>query len=313
MNQNFAIMTDTTAEISSSLQQRFHIDEVLRAHIITPDGEDHLSDNDWILYPNPDDFYRELSSDKKLEFATSPCNPDEIKEAVRKYFKAGRDVMFLSLSSALSGTYNFALTAKKEIEEEYPDRKFVVIDTQRYSLAIALLCMEAAKLRDEGKSIEEVEAQVHSIKNTLHEAGPMDDLFFLARKGRVAKGAAFMGTLVGVKPIGDFDKEGKTKVFAKAVGLKKAIYASVEYAKRTIVNPEEQIIFVAHTNRKKEATLLKEAIEREIKPKETILVECGPSIGINVGPGLYASFYFGKEISEGCVEEEKIMKEILGK
>jgi hypothetical protein len=51
----------------------------------------------------------------------------------------------------------------------------------------------------------------------------MDDLFFLARKGRVAKGAAFMGTLVGVKPIGDFDREGKTKVFAKAVGLKKAI------------------------------------------------------------------------------------------
>ncbi|MBQ4254496.1 MAG: DegV family protein [Bacilli bacterium] len=313
MNHSFAIMTDTTAEISTKLQERFHIDEVLHAHINTPDKGDCISDNDWILYPNPNEFYRQLSGDKKLEFSTSPCNPDEIKTAVRKYFDKGIDVLYLSLSSALSGTYDFAVQAKKELLEEYPGRKLIVVDTYRYSLAIALLCIKAAEKREEGKTIEEVEAYIHEIKNTLHEAGPMDDLFFLARKGRVAKGAAFMGTLVGVKPIGDFDREGKTKVFAKAVGLKKAIEVCTEYVKRTIVNPEEQIIFVAHTDREKPANLLKDAIMKEIKPKEIILVECGPSIGINVGPGLYAAFYFGKEISEGNVEEEKIMKEIMGK
>ncbi len=310
---SFAILTDTTAEISSSLRERFHIDEVLQGHVHLPDGRDCLSDNDWQLFTDPDDFYSQLSADKQMRFATAPCSPEEVKLAVTKYFKQGRDVMFLALSSALSGTYDFLLMAKKDLEEEFPERKFVVIDTQRYSLAIALLCIKAAEKRDAGASIEETEAYIHSIKNTLHEAGPMDDLFFLARKGRVAKGAAFMGTLVGVKPIGDFDKQGKTKVFAKAIGLKKAIDASVEYVRRTIVHPEEQIIFVAHTDRLKAATLLKEKIEKEIQPKETILVECGPSIGVNVGPGLYAAFYFGKEISEGCVEEEAIMKEILGK
>ena len=311
--KQFAILTDTTAEISSSLQVRFGIDTVVPGHIHTPEGKDCLSDNDWILYKDSQDFYKQLSSDKKLEFATSPASPEELKQAVRPYFEEGRDAMFLALSSALSGTYDFALMAKKELEAEFPKRKFIVIDTQRYSLAIALLCFKAAEKRDQGASIEETAKYIESIKNTLHEAGPMDDLFFLARKVRVAKGAAFMGTLVGVKPIGDFDREGKTKVFAKAIGLKKAIDASVEYVKRTIVNPKDQIIFIAHTDRLKPATLLKERIEKEIAPKETILVECGPSIGINVGPGLYAAFYFGKEISEGCVEEEAIMKEILGK
>ena len=309
---SFAILTDTTAEVSSAIRERFHIDEVLRAHLTLPDGRDVLSDNDWELFTDPDEFYRQLS-DKKLEFATSPCNADEIKLSVRKYFRQGRDVMFLALSSALSGTYDFALMAKKDLEAEFPGRKFVVIDTQRYSLAIALLCIKAAEKRDQGAGIDEVAEYVESIKNTLHEAGPMDDLFFLARKGRVAKGAAFMGTLVGVKPIGDFDRNGKTKVFAKAIGLKKAIEASASYVKATIVNPEEQILFVAHTHRAKEAELLRKKVEETVHPKEIIVVECGPSIGINVGPGLYACFYFGKEISEGCVEEEAIMKEIMGK
>ncbi len=309
---SFVILTDTCAELSSALQTRFHIDEVLHAHVHLPDGSDCLSDNDWQLFNDPNDFYKQLS-DKKLEFATAPCSPEEIKLAVEKYFKKGQDAMFLSLSSALSGTYDFALMAKKELEAEYPERKFVVIDTQRYSLAIALLCIKAAEKRDAGASIEETEEYLHSIKNTLHEAGPMDDLFFLARKGRVAKGAAFMGTLVGVKPIGDFNTNGLTKVFAKAIGLKKAIEASAEYVKRTIVDPQEQILFVAHTHRQKEAELLKKRVEELVHPKEIILVECGPSIGINVGPGLYATFYFGKEISQDCVEEEAIMKEIMGK
>ncbi len=312
MNHSFAIMVDTTAEVSSALQKRFGIDEVLRAHIGLPNGEDVLSDNDWLLFPDPDEFYRQLS-DKKLEFSTSPCNAEELKIAVRKYFDKGMDVMFLCLSSALSGTRDFALMAKKDLLEEYPDRTFAVVDTQRYSLAIALLAIKASEKRAEGKSIEEVAAYIDEVKNTLHEAGPMDDLFFLARKGRVAKSAALMGTLVGVKPIGDFDREGKTKVFAKAIGLKKAIYASVEYIKRTIINPEEQIIFIAHTNRAKNAELLMQAIQEQIHPKEIILVECGPSIAINVGPGLYAAFYFGKEVSENCVEEEAIMKEIMEK
>ena len=311
--KSFAIITDTTAEISSALQERFHIDEVLRAHVIFPGGRDCLSDNDWKLFPSGDELYKQLSSDKKLEFSTSPCSPEEIKLAVKKYFDEGRDVLFLSLSSALSGTCDFARMAQKDLERECPERKFVVLDTQRYSLAIALLCMKAAEKRDAGASLEETVAYIESIRNTLHEAGPMDDLFFLARKGRVAKGAAFMGTLVGVKPIGDFDQEGKTKVFAKAIGLKKAIEASAEYVRRTIVNPEEQILFVAHTHRAKEAELLKKRVEELVHPKEIILVECGPSIGVNVGPGLYACFYFGKEISPDCVEEEALMKEIMGK
>ena len=117
MDHSFAIMVDSTAEVSSALQKRFEIDEVLRAHIALPNGEDVLSDNDWILFPDPAEFHRQLA-DKKNTFSTSPCSPEEVKIAVRKYFDKGMDVMFLCLSSGLSGTVDFALMAKKELLAE---------------------------------------------------------------------------------------------------------------------------------------------------------------------------------------------------
>ena len=311
MNHDFVIFSDSTCEMNRELRERYSL-EVLPAHIITPEGKDCLSDNDWILYPDPKEFYRQLS-DKKLEFSTSPANAAEVKEYVKKCFEQGKDALFISLTSALSACYNFALMAKKELDAEYPDRKFLVVDSYRYSLAIGMLMIEASKKRAQGYSIEETAEYVESIKNTLHESGPMEDLFFLSRKGRVSKGAAFMGTLVGVKPMGDFDTQGRTTILTKAMGLKNALNYSIEYMKRTIVHPEEQTIFVAHTDREKNATLLAERIRSEVQPKEVIVVQCGPSIAINVGPGLYTAFYFGTPISEGCVEEQKIMNEITGK
>ena len=116
--------------------------------------------------------------------------------------------------------------------------------------------------------------------------------------------------MVGIKPMGDFNREGMTNVITKVMGLKKAIKVAVEYMKRTIENPEEQIIFIANTDREKCANMLKEAILKEIPVKEVIMITCGPSTGVNVGPGLYAAFYYGKEISEGNKEEIAIMKEI---
>ena len=308
----YVIITDTNCELNKELRARFHVDEVVRAHLVTNDGVDHLSDNDWELFGTPEEFYK-LLRDKKNTMSTAPASVEELKEVFKRHLEKEEDIIFIALSSALSGTYNFATMAKNEVLADYPKRKIEIIDTLRYSLAIALLTVDACRLRDEGKSFEETVQWLETNKHRLHEMGPMDDLFYLSRKGRVSFGAAFMGTMVGIKPMGDFSRTGLTNVLVKVIGIKKAIEVAVEYVKRTIIKPEEQIIFIAETDRLKNAEMLRDALMREVKPKEIILITCGPTSGINIGPGLASCFYYGEEISEGNEKELAIMKEITGK
>ena len=309
---SFVIITDTNCELNKELRERFGLDDMIPGHIVTPDGQDHLCDTDWILFKSPEEFYSQLR-DKKKTFSTSPASVEEFKICFKKHLEKGEDVIYLALSSALSGTYNFACMAKTELEQEGVKGNVYIVDTLRYSVAISLLVVKANELRKAGKSAKETFEWLEENKNKVHEMGPMDDLFFLSRKGRVSFGAAFMGTMVGVKPMGDFNNQGMTTVLTKVLGTKKMIETTVEYIKRTIVNPEEQIIFIANTDRRKNAELIKERLLQEIKVKEVIMVDCGPTSGTNIGPGLAVAFYFGNNVSEGNAEETKVMNAITGK
>lgn len=309
---NYIVLSDTNCELNESLRKRFGMTDFVPAHLITPDGKDHLTDLDWKLFPDKAAFYKQLSN-KKLEFGTSPASPAEFETKFEEYLKKGMDVIFVSLSKVLSGTYNFACMAKKELEAKYPERKIAIIDSMRFSVSVGMLTAKACEMCKEGKSFDETVSWLEENKNALHQMGPMDDLFFLARKGRVGASAAFMGTLVGVKPLGDFNMQGMTTVLAKVTGTKNAIETSVRYIAETIVNPQEQTIWIAHTDREKNALLLRKRIEEVIKPKEIIMLLCGPSTAVNVGPGLYAAYYFGKPISQDGKAEQAVMDKLTGK
>lgn len=312
MNNTYVVLSDTNCELNKELRERFGLEDFTRAHLITPDKVDHLADLDWELFPNKADFYKQLSN-KKLEFGTAPASPAELEEKFSVYLEKGLDVIFISLSKALSGTYNFALMAKKSLEEKYPGRHVAIIDSMRFSVSIGMLTAQACLMCKEGKSFEETVNWIEKNKNNIHQMGVMDDLFFLARKGRVKNAAALMGTLVGIKPLGDFNMEGMTTVLTKVSGTKNAIETSIKYIQATITNPEEQTIWIAHTDREKFANLLKQRIEEVIKPKGIIMLLCGPTTAINVGPGLYAAYYYGKPISKDGKEELETMNKILGK
>ena len=141
----------------------------------------------------------------------------------------------------------------------------------------------------------------------------MDDLMFLARAGRISNGKAFMGTIVGVNPIGEVDREGLTKVLCKVKGSKKALEVSLKYVQKTIVDPSNQIVLIANSNRKEKAKQFEEMIRNEINPKEIISVDVGLFCAPNIGPGLCAAYYLGEEKSEDLSKETAIFNEILGK
>jgi DegV family protein with EDD domain len=225
--------------------------------------------------------------------------------------KEGYGVLSMTISSGMSGTYNFAVKAKEMIMENYENAHIECIDSLRFGPGYGLMAIYASILRSEGKTLAEVKEFLETNKNRFHQMGWLDDLSFVAKKGRLSHAKAFMGKLIGIKPLGEFDYNGLTTVIAKAKGEKTAYQAMLSYIEQTIEKPEEQIIIVAHTNRRAQAEQYKRLLQEKFNPKAIYVNDVYPACGINVGPGLMAAYYIGKPISQGLEEEKKLISSIL--
>ena len=185
------------------------------------------------------------------------------------------------------------------------------MNSLRYSTAQGMLLSYASKLREEGKSCDEVADWLEENKQCFHQIGIMDDLFFLARTGRVNKAAAFMGSLVGVEPMADFSSNGLCTVIGKGKGKKKSLDAAVSYLQKLAINPKDQVLFLAHSLREKEAEYFKKVIEERVGPKEVIVSSVDMVCGANIGPGLVAVFFYGQKITEDLSAEKAVLADCL--
>ncbi|MCR4879391.1 MAG: DegV family protein [Bacilli bacterium] len=307
MSQKFAIMCDITSDITLDFQKKYDI-EVLYGHYTTPDGKEHPSVLDWKSVDR-DQFYKDLKKNPNA-YKTSPANVMETFLAYEKHIKLGEGVIAISISQSLSGTYAFMKQAKDQILEKYPDADIEVIDSMRFGPAVGLLAVYASNLRKEGKSFKEVVKWVEENKNHFHQTGWMDDLSFVAKKGRITHAKAFFGSLVGIKPVGEFDYNGMTTVIGKCKGEKEAYKVLIEYIKRHAINPEDNIFFIATSNRQAQAEVYKNLIKENINPKEIYVNDVYPNCGINIGPGLMAAYYYGKPISHDLKEETEVFNQI---
>lgn len=307
--KEFALITDSSCALTKDLRERFGIDGVMLGNVEYPDGHSEKADLDWERM-TPEQYFGSMAS-KKFIYKTSCCNIDEAYETMKPFAEKGQDLLIITISHALSGTYNVALQAAKRIEEEFPEVHARVIDSLRYSTALGMLLVEANKLREEGKSMEEVADWVEEHKSRFHQMGFMDDMFFLARTGRVSKAKAFMGTLVGVEPMAEIDATGLSTVIGKAKGKKKAIMATVEYTKQMIEEPEKHILFVCHSARPKEAELLRSELVKVFPTTEIVFNSVDQSSGANIGPGLVVCFFYGKPASTNLETEKEVLGKIL--
>ncbi len=309
MNEQFALVTDFGCALTEDLRARFGIDAYVNGNVTYPDGHTVKSDLDWKTM-TPEQYFNSFK-DKKFILKTSCPNIDEIEGLFLPFAKAGRDVLMVTISHGLSGTYNFALKAAENVMKQYPGVKINVVDSLRYSTAQGMLLSYASKLRNEGKSCDEVASWLEENKQCFHQIGIMDDLFFLSRTGRVNKAAAFMGTLVGVEPMADFSANGLCSVIGKGKGKKKSLDAAVSYLQKLAIDPENQVLFLAHSLREKEAEYFKAAIEEKVGPKEIILSSVDMVCGANIGPGLVAVFFYGERISDDLSKEKAVLAECL--
>ncbi|MCL2720022.1 MAG: DegV family EDD domain-containing protein [Treponema sp.] len=307
---SYAVFADIACDLSPELRTRFEVDGYLKGYLCTPEADDvegrlDLSDEEL------DNFYSSLKSNKN-GYKTAALSVDDVTSYFESFLQQGKDVLALCISSSLSATYNVMTCAQKALLEKYPERKIFIVDSRKYSVALGLLTVKACQFRAEGLSLEQNAQKLEKIKMTLHQMGPIDDLFWVASKGRISHAKAFFGTVAGIKPMGDFGPDGMVTVLTKVSGYEKAYKATVEYIEKTIKSANEQIIFVAHSARKKQAEILASKIIEKIKPKEVIICNVYPMCGINVGPGLLGAYYFGTEITDLKFEKE-IINDIVSK
>ena len=310
MENNYAIFADIGCDLSPEIRERFGVDGHLKGYMSTPDTEETESRLD-LSDAELDAFYASLKANKN-KYKTAAPGVDEIVSYFETFLTQGRDILAICISNALSATYNLMVCAQKIVCEKYPDRKVFVVDSMKYSAALGLLTVKACQLRAEGYSIEKNAETIETLKKTVHQIGPIDDLFWVASKGRISHAKAFFGSVAGIKPMGDFDSNGMMTVLTKVSGYENAHKVTVEYIEKTITAASEQIIFIAHSARRKQAEILASRIKEKIKPKEVIVGNIYPSSGINAGPGIIGAYYFGTKITD-LEYEKKIIGEIVGR
>ena len=300
----FVVIPDITCDLSEEIRDYFSIEEYISGYI-------HINDKsirstlDWSLISR-EEFYKALS-DKKMKVSSATASPEQYYQTFKKYIEQGYDVLSISISSKASATYNVSVLGADRIREEYPHRKIYCLDSARMSGSFGLVVAYACEMRDAGLELDEAVARLEVLKMRVHQMGPIDDLTFVARRGQISNGKAFMGNLVGVKPMGDSNRYGYVSVLGKVKGIKKALDVTVSYIEHVATDIEDQYIFIMHSDREEYAMLLKEKIEARIKAKKVFLSDVFPGCGANIGPGMISAYFLGEPISENNVTEKEML------
>lgn len=302
--KKFVILPDVTCDLSQEMREFFGLNDYIRGHVNINDKE-FTTTLDWNEISRAE-FYKILGN-KRNKVSSAAASPEEYYQAFKACVEQGADVLSMSISSTISGTYSIAATAAKRVMEEYPQSNIYCLDTKRMSGSFGLLVAYALQLQKQGKSLEEVAAWLEENKNRVHQMGPIDDLTFIARRGKISKGKAFMGNLVGIKPMGDSNEEGYVTALGKVKGMKKALEITVAYIQKTATDLKEQYIFITHSDREAYALALKELLEKSVECKGVFVGDVFDACGTNIGPGMVCAYFLGEPISKDCEKEKEIL------
>jgi len=228
---------------------------------------------------------------------TSLVNSENFADAFRPSLDDGKDILYISLSCNISGTFNAARLAAEDLSDEYPDKKIVCVDSLNASLAQGILAIYAVIMQREGKSIEEIEKILLGYVPKMNGVFTVGDLKYLERSGRVSKATRIIGNALEIKPLLKGNEEGFIVVFKKCRGRKRALDAIIKLVSETITNPEEQIIGIAHADAYEDSLYVMEGIEKNVKVKEFINTTYDYCTGAHVGPDTIALFYMAEDRS----------------
>ena len=289
--KKYVIITDSCSDLEKSFRDEYDI--ICVPNTYSFDNKTYKATVDWEDH-SPKEYYDLLRNGVKI--ISSQVNRTEYYRAFEEAILNGYDILSISVSSGLSSSYNSSLIVKDEILKKYQDSKIICIDTLISSLGLALICIHAAELRREGKSIEEVAEWIENNKFTVRQEGTVDKLVFLKRAGRISAASAFFGGLLNIKPIIISDVRGKNVAIEKVKGRKASFERIATRIYDKIVDVPYQRILIAHADCYDEALELRETIISKLSNKnlDIRISYVGQAIGASVGPGTLIAYYYGE-------------------
>lgn len=253
-------------------------------------GKDYEDDFGKTLSYN--DFYEGLSEG---EFpTTSQVNVFKFMEKFKELIKENKPIIYIGMSSGLSGTVNSAKLSSKAIMDEYKGADITVIDTKCSSMGEGILAYHAFNMAKNGCSKEEIITWVEENMVKVNHWFIVEDLNYLKRGGRISSTSAIVGTIFNIKPIIYIMNDGTLKNIIKIRGKKKAERYLLDKFKERVENPEEAIVAITHGNCLEDALHLEKLLKDEFKVKETIINYLGIGMGAHCGKGMLSLCFIGK-------------------
>lgn len=244
-----------------------------------------------------DVFYQRMTDGAMTK--TSQINADEYEEYFTQFLSQGKDIIHLTLSSGISGTFNSANLAKALLEDKYPDRKIYVIDSLAASSGYGLLVDHLAAMRDSGATIDELAAWVEEHKLNLNHWFFSSDLTFFIRGGRISKAAGAVGTVLNICPLMNVDFEGRLIPRYKIRTKKKVIQAIVDKMAEQAEGGTDYSgkCFISHSACGEDAKAVAALVEERFPNLNgrVLINSIGTTIGSHTGPGTVALFFWGQK------------------
>lgn len=284
---SFSIVTDTSANLPTPWLEENDV-SVIPFHY-TINGRE-MACIDTVAF-NGTAYYTAMRNG--VGVTTSQINPQAYMDCFEPLLKAGQDILFVGMSSGISGSYQSAQVAMAQLRESYPEREFRLVDTLGASLGEGILVMEAAKFKNQGMDLAETAKRLLTMRRNMCQIFMVDDLMFLKKTGRVSGAVALVGTMLQIKPLLKGNEKGQIVTYAKARGRRKAIEALAKRYDEQVVNAAAQVVGIAHADCEKDADLLATLLMRSHPPKRILTVMYEPVTGSHVGPGTLALFFMG--------------------
>ena len=284
----YQIITDATADLNDELLSGLPEVRIIPMNV-------QVNGREYLFGPGGnidcDEFYAFL---RNGQFAsTSQINPATYREYFEPILQDGRDLLYLCFSSGLSRTIESARTAIAELQEEYPERTILCLDTLCAAVGEGLFVMEAARKQIQGMDI-------HSLYNWLEEHRlnlchwvTVDTFDHLKHGGRVSTTSAAVGTMLGIKPLIHVDENGKLVAVGKPRGKKKALEALVSNMEKGWLPEISKQVIIGHGDSLDVARELRDLVAARFPEAEILIAPIGPGIGAHAGPGVMTVFFWG--------------------
>lgn len=269
------IVTDSTCYLYPAIIEDLDIRVVpLNVHF----GEDRVF-QEYVNLDN-DEFFTMLAESPELPTTSQP-SPGQFRDVFAELTEAGHDVLCIVISSKLSGTYQSALDARRML----PDANIVLIDSYFVAAALGLMVVAAAEMAADGHSMDEIVARVEQMRRDTRLYFVVDTLEYLQKGGRIGAAAAFLGTMLKVKPILMID-QGVIKPLDKVRSKRKAIQRLLAELESHVLPGQPVQAIVMHAQVPDEVRKLESEVRHRFNCQRTIFGEVGPVVGVHGGPGI---------------------------